>query len=104
LPHGQLEAVDLTIPPGHLGMTGFSLRLASVTILPYSNPGQFIVGDNLQETFLIGVEIDTGVRVVTYNTGQFLHAFYLRFRIRLNPIPTGVPTAQLVPADQLGAT
>ena len=103
LPHGILEAIDLTIPPGHLGFTGFSLRLAGVTILPYSNPGAFIVADNLQETFVLGVEVDTGVRVVTYNTGLYSHAFYIRYRIRQVGIVNALPVAQIIPAGQLGA-
>ena len=104
LPAGNLESLDLTIPPGHLGFTGFSLRLASATILPYSNPGQFIVGDSLQETFIIGVDIDTGVRVVTYNTGQYPHAFYIRYRIRMVPVASGVPTPALIAPATLASS
>lgn len=104
LPHGNLLSLDLTIPPGHLGFTGFSLRLASATILPYSNPASFIVGDDLQETFLIGIEVDTGVRVVTYNIGQYSHAFYLRFLVQQNPPSTSVPQATLTANALIGST
>lgn len=104
LPRGTLEAVDLTIPPGHRGFTGFSLRLAGTTILPFSNPAAFIVADDLQETFVLGVEIDTGVTVQTYNIGQYPHAFYLRYRIRQVPVAAGVPAATIIPPNQLGAT
>ena len=101
-PQGLLEAIDLQIPPGHHGQTGLAIRLAGVTILPYSNPGGWIIGDNLQETFVIGVQVDTGLRVVTYNLGVFDHTHYLRFRIRRLDVPQGIPTAAIVPAGQLG--
>lgn len=96
LPSGILEAVDLTIPPGHLGFTGVSLRLSGTTILPFSNPERFIIGDNLQETFLLGVEIDTKLQVASFNTGQYSHAFYFRFRVRVVPVASGIP--QVTPA------
>lgn len=101
-PRGVLEAIDLQIPPGHHGQTGLRVALAGVVILPYSLPANWIIGDNLQETFVIGVEIDTQLRVQTYNKGVFDHTHYLRFRIRQIPIPAGVPQAQLLPASAIG--
>jgi hypothetical protein len=103
IPHGWLEQVDLQIPPGHGGFTGIRFVLSGITILPYSTPGQWIVGNDLHQLFDVPIEVDTLFRVNTYNTGVYPHTHYVRFRLRQLPATAALPTAQLAPVAQLNA-
>lgn len=102
IPAGLLVSVDLQIPPGHHGLTGIRLTLAGAVILPYSNPASWIVGDDLQQTFAVNTQVDTQLRVETYNTGQYPHTHYLRFLVQALPSTAGVPRAAILSANAIG--
>lgn len=82
IPHGILEAIDLQIPPGHVGATGIRFTYSQQQVLPWSNTVAWINGDDLNETFPLDVEVNDQLRVITYNVGNYPHTFYLRFRVR----------------------
>lgn len=82
VPVGQLLEVELQIPPGHHGTTGFRLQLAGSAILPFSNPPAWILGDNYQRVFALDVEVGGGLVAVTYNVGNYDHTHYLRALVR----------------------
>lgn len=82
VPHGQLLVVELTIPPGHAGATGFRLELAGEAILPFSRPAAWILGDGLHLYFDMDTEVDRGLNAITYNTGNFPHTHFLRLKLR----------------------
>jgi hypothetical protein len=100
-PHGWLEQIDLQIPSGHAGVTGIRVVLNGIALLPYATPSQWIIGDDLHEVFDVPIEVDTGLRVNTYNTGQFPHTHLMRFKIRQLPASAGIPTVPLVSAATL---
>lgn len=102
-PHGWLEQIDLTIPPGHSGATGIRFVLSGITILPYSTPGQWIIGDDLHEVFDVPIEVDTGFRVNTYNTGQFPHVHLIRFKIRQLPAAAGLASVTPIESSALNS-
>lgn len=82
VPHGQLLAVDLQIPPGHSGTTGIQFRLSGQLILPYASTAAWIIGDDLHEIFDVDVEVDRTFQVVTRNDGFYDHSHYFRLKIR----------------------
>lgn len=88
--HGILEVVDVTVPPGHAGLTGLQLQLSSQILLPWAGVPPWIIGDDLQEQFPVNVEVDTKLAAVTYNLGAYTHRHLLRCRIRQN-MPTAMP-------------
>lgn len=78
LPSGIMQEVQLIIPPGHAGLTGFQMSVAGTPIIPYGgNP--FIVGDDYQHSWEIGQEIEPSQVLLTgYNRDVFTHTFYVR--------------------------
>jgi hypothetical protein len=100
-PHGWLEQIDLLIPAGHAGQTGIRFVLNGIALLPYATPSQWIVGDDDHTLFDVPIEIDTGFRVNSFNTGQFPHSHYCRFKVRQLPTSSGFSVTQLAPTDQI---
>lgn len=100
---GQLEAIDLQIPNGHSGVTGIRFTLAGQQILPWSNTVSWIIGDDLRETFLCDVEVDTQLAAVAFNVGNYAHTFLCRFRIRQLDGNTAPTPLRLIENNQLGA-
>lgn len=91
-----MREVQLTIPSGHVGVTGFALQVAEAIILPWESGSQWIVGDDDRFVFEINVEVNAGVNVLTYNLGFYDHTHYVRFRLDDLPAPAGTP-ASFVP-------
>jgi len=87
-----LEEVQLYIPPGHGGLTGLAISLAGMHIVPYGGPNAYILGDGAGFTFDVGIEVDSGLNVVTFNADiAFAHLFYLRWKV--SSIATALPAA-----------
>lgn len=76
---GQLQRIELTVPPGHNGQTGIQILAAEAQMIPFTF-GAFLVANN--EYFgwdMVGV-IDTGsFQAKCFNLGSFPHSFYIRF-------------------------
>ena len=72
----QLLSLHLVIPNGHAGLTGIRLDMSGTTILPWSNPSQWIVGDGLDKEFPLDVEGAALMKVLAYNTDTIPHTFY----------------------------
>lgn len=81
VPRGRLSAVEVQIPPGHAGQTGLRLELARQQIIPFSTAASWLLGDDYTHDFPTDVEVDQGLRVATYNTGQYDHTHYLRLTV-----------------------
>lgn len=101
LPPGELQRIELQIPPGHSGATGIRFTYSGQQIVPWSNAIAWIIGDNLDVGLPIEFDIDGGLRVVAYNTGNFVHAFLLRFTIRQLPVSTAPPVLTLIDTTKL---
>lgn len=98
---GVLESIDLQVPRGHCGATGIRFTLSSQQFLPWSNAVSWINGDDLKETFACDVEVDTQLRAVAYNIGQYPHTFYCRFKIRRLTESSVLPPLRLLSAAEL---
>lgn len=103
LPHGTIEAVDLVIPPGHLGVTGIAILMSQAIVLPWSLGAAWIVGNDLRETFPLDVDVTDVLQLRTYNEGHYDHTHYLRFRIRQLAQSQGIPTLRAVDLSGGGA-
>lgn len=88
---GVMTKMELQVPSGHVGLTGFSLQLAGTTIVPWGGSGGFIVADDAYLEFELGIEVDIQLAAVCYNADVFDHAFY--FRIHLRDTPAYTPPA-----------
>lgn len=78
---GRLSNVEIQIPPGHAGTTGIRVEVAQQQIIPYSQVPSWVLGDDYVHDFECNFQVDQGVRVATYNEGNFDHTHYLRLTI-----------------------
>lgn len=77
-----LNNVSVRIPPGHMGFTGLSVQWNGVSIVPFVQPVDYIVGNDDYFVFDVDEEIGGGLVVVTYNTDAvYSHTHYLRFNV-----------------------
>lgn len=82
LENGYLVEVEVTIPPGHNGLTGVRIEQSRQQILPWGN-NSFISGDNYNRVYPINTEIGVNaIRARTYNLDIFVHTIYLRLHVR----------------------
>lgn len=83
----QLLTVELRIPSGHAGLTGWRLAQSGQTIVPWAQPEQWIIGDDQVLHFTVDIEIGSGLTVATYNTDIYPHTFYCLFETTDLPDP-----------------
>ena len=89
----DLISIELQVPPGHSGFTGFSVTYDGTTILPWSTTGaQWIIADNYVKEFDVGMRVGPHMTITGYNTDQFPHTFYVRLKVRNNPPPSAAVT------------
>lgn len=94
-----LDSVELRIPDGHAGLTGWAIDYAEARILPWSSPDAWVRGDDDLLTFRVGFNITGSVNVVTYNLGVFDHTHIFRLQQsyrRAGPGSTLAPMAVVV--------
>ena len=95
-----IDNIELRIPSGHNGLTGIYVANNNTAIITFGSPPTYLIGSDDLLTFDAGVECDTQLSIVTYNTDVFDHTFYLRISGRpmtLQGQSTGTPVATIVP-------
>lgn len=98
-----VRRVQLVIPYGHNGQTGFSIRKGNVTVLPWLS--DFIVGNDETLNFELPIEGGNDLKVASFNTGTFSHQHFLRLETTTDnpiggqPAPIVASTAQLAPSS-----
>lgn len=81
-PPGEVLAVEIVIPTGHVGLTGLRLAQAHRPIIP-RGAADFVIANG--ETIgwgLAGFVNSGNWQAFTYNTGVFPHSHYVRFLVR----------------------
>lgn len=74
-----LHVVEVMIPPGHNGYTGFNVQFNGTYIVPFHQSATWIVANNEVLPIDIDTEVDNFLVVNGYNSDQYAHSFYLRF-------------------------
>lgn len=78
---GPVDEVEIVIPDGHSGATGFQLAQAGQAIIPEES-GTYIVANNEVIRWPLDGYNDAGSwQLIGYNTDVYDHTFYLRFLI-----------------------
>lgn len=78
---GPVSEVEIVIPDGHNGSTGFQLAQAGQAIIPEES-GTYIVGNDEVIRWPLDGYNDAGSwQLIAYNTDYYDHTFYLRFLI-----------------------
>lgn len=78
----SLESVRIVVPNGHAGLTGIRLDYSGETILPFSHPSTWLIGNSNDWLFdMGGFSITSKLTVVTYNTDVFDHSWEMHFKV-----------------------
>ncbi len=91
-----LDSVRVIIPPGHNGLTGFSVRDSAVNIVPYVQ-GTWLVGNDEIVDFAYNGEVTAGgLQAYGYNLDIFDHTFHLRWILSdlAGPSPVAIESPQ----------
>lgn len=89
--------VELLIPPGHNGLTGFALRYAGERLLPKAAT-EFIVGDNLDRFYDFRFPVSAPLTLVGYNTdATYGHTFHLTFKLDLTAATEVTGSTMILP-------
>lgn len=79
LPLVMLHRLEVRIPPGHQGTTGLALLDSGAFVIPYSDATpSWLVGDDDELSYTYERELGSNVKLATYNTGTFVHAWQVR--------------------------
>ena len=92
-----IDAVEIRIPPGHMGVTGIALEFSGTRIVPWTDTTAWIIGNDDLLAFDVDLEVSVPVQVKAYNTGGFDHTFYLRIRTSDIVLPTAPAYASIIP-------
>lgn len=91
----RLEEIRLIIPNGHAGLTGIRVDYSGQTILPWSYPSQWFIGNESDWAFDMGaLEVSAPLTVYTYNTDAITHGWELVAKISDADPPTTQATMQ----------
>lgn len=88
-----IDTVEIRIPRGHRGTTGIQLANSQTPFLPQGTTSLFILGDDEALTFDVGVEVDSGLEIVTYNQDVYNHTHLVRISGRPMVVQGGYPAA-----------
>jgi len=74
-----LWRMEVRIPAGHQGYTGIALIDSGHFVVPYDEQGaEWLVGDNDLLGYDYGRQLGSNVKIATYNTGTYVHAWQVR--------------------------
>lgn len=80
-PHGELVGIEVKIPDGHNGLTGFRLLLAGGPAIP-ATAGAWVSGnDDELDWNTIGYPNSGAWSLQAYNTDLFDHVFHVRYLV-----------------------
>lgn len=93
-----IRAVDVLFAPGHVGLTGVRLQYAGVTILPWNQPSNFIVGDSERLRFQLDLYAPGPLTIITHNgDSQASHRHIFTFELHEVDNPAGVMQSPTIP-------
>lgn len=78
LPDAYVNRIKIRWPEGHNGQTGIYIAKAGKPIIPFSFPAVYFLGNDDEEWFDVGDEMQGNLSANTYNSGKFPHTHYLR--------------------------
>lgn len=77
----HIETAQILIPAGHAGFTGIQLVDSGGVVLPFGNPGTWIIGDGRDLSFIVNMQAGTAMFWQTYNLGNFPHTHYVLLHV-----------------------
>ena len=95
-----LHRMEVRIPAGHQGTTGIALIDSGAFVIPYVAPGAgWLIGDDDELSYTYERELGSNVKLATYNTGTFTHAWQVRLIYTpMSAVGTEEPSIEVVHA------
>lgn len=94
---GPIERIDLTIPDGHVGLTGIRFNSAHQNIIPLT-AGAFIIGNGTTTSYdLTGYPDHGNWTVSMYNTDVNDHMFHVGVLVNEVALGTAAPVKIIAP-------
>lgn len=84
---GIVQELEIVVPDGHAGMTGFQLAYGGQTIIPESGNVFVVTNDEVIHWPLENYPTGKQWQLVAFNQDLYDHHFYLRFLIKEIPPP-----------------
>ena len=79
IPWSILHTISVRVPPGHQGTTGVCVTFNNLPILPWSNTPTWLTLNDETVAYSVEAEITGKLAVLSYNTDQVAHSFFMRF-------------------------
>jgi hypothetical protein len=76
-PNIELISVNVRVPAGHAGNTGFQIVFSEQAIIPYGIPSEWFILDNDEMILQAGYNTDNTLMFVAYNLDVYPHTFHL---------------------------
>lgn len=100
MPVGNVDSIEIRIPPGNNFQMGFQLFCGGGLVIPYQ-PNQFITGDDdLIQWALTDLPESGAWALRGFNLGVFSHTLYLRFFLSLGLESQPPPAPQITILSQ----
>lgn len=78
-----VDTIEVLIPLGHAGLTGLRVTYDGATILPWTQGDRWLIGDNVDRAFPVGLPVSHPLVVRAFNTDDtFPHTFFLNIAYR----------------------
>ena len=95
-----LHRMEVRIPAGHQGTTGIALIDSGAFVIPYVGHGPgWLIGDDDELEYAYERELGSNVKLATYNTGTFNHAWQVRLIYTpMSAVGSEAPTIEVIHA------
>jgi len=100
LPPAHIYTVQVRIPPGHAGFTGIAMIVAGAVVIPWTQTLDYIVGNDDDLYFDIGMDTGGAFVLQTYNTDVLDHTHYVRIAYQPLPVAPQPTTVAVLPIVQ----
>lgn len=90
-------SVNVFFTPGHVGLVGVAISYAGLQLLPYNQPGSFILGDNERLNFDLGMYLPGPITVRTQNSDSAAHTVQLTWKVQELSLRGQLPVQAAIP-------
>lgn len=97
VPLRQLVRITLTVPRGHQGLTGIEVETQGLQLVPFNQPGTFVIADESRFDWPIALQVDGTLTAKSFNTDVWPHTFYFILYLTSPPLAPSAGPTELLP-------
>lgn len=92
---GEVEALEILVPPGNAGLSGFQVRHSNAGVFPREDSKWIIASGEVIKWLVQDAPTAGRWQFRTYNTDANDHSLYVRFLVRENDATPALPMPPL---------